>query len=137
MKTLQFQILGLAALCSASLINATAVEVPDRAARMGEDKFGMFIHWGLYSELGRPVWVMNREKISIAEYEKVAARFNPVKFNADEWVKVAKDAGMKYMVITAKQHDGFAMFGSMVSPYNIVDGTVQTRSAEGTGVGLP
>jgi alpha-L-fucosidase len=88
-----------------------------------EAKFGMFIHWGLYAIPARGEWVMNREKIPVAEYAKLATRFNPVKFNATEWVRFAKDAGMKYIVITAKHHDGFAMYGSKVSPYNIVDAT--------------
>ena len=95
-------------------------------ARMGwwhEAKFGMFIHWGLYAIPARGEWVMNTEEIPVAEYAKLATQFNPVKFNADEWVRIAKDAGMKYIVITSKHHDGFAMFGSKVSPYNIVDAT--------------
>lgn len=96
-------------------------------------RFGMFIHWGIYSVPagewnGKPVdglgeWIMNRGKIPVNEYEEFAGRFNPVKFNADEWVAVAKNAGMKYIVITSKHHDGFAMFGSKVSGYNIVDAT--------------
>ncbi|CAA6690016.1 MULTISPECIES: alpha-L-fucosidase [unclassified Lentimonas] len=88
-----------------------------------EAKFGMFIHWGLYSELGRGEWVMNRERIPIAEYKKLATEFNPVKFDADEWVAIAKAAGMKYMTITSKHHDGFALFDSEVSDWNIVDAT--------------
>ena len=64
-----------------------------------------------------------RRAVPVKEYEKLAARFNPVKFNADEWVKLAKDAGMKYIVITSKHHDGFALFKSKASPYNIVDAT--------------
>ena len=88
-----------------------------------EAKFGMFIHWGLYAIPARGEWVMNKEKIPVAEYAKLAKQFNPVKFNADEWVRIAKDAGMRYIVITSKHHDGFAMFGSKVSPYNIVDAT--------------
>jgi alpha-L-fucosidase len=66
---------------------------------------------------------MNRAKIPVKEYEKLADQFNPVKFNADEWVRLAKAAGQRYMVITSKHHDGFAMFGSKVSAYNIVDRT--------------
>src|SRR5690349_6096635 len=83
-------------------------------------RFGMFIHWGLYAIpagewKGKPIpgigeWIMNRAKIPVTEYEHLAAQFNPVKFNADEWVAVAKNAGMKYIVITSKHHDGFAMF---------------------------
>ena len=98
-----------------------------------EARFGMFIHWGLYAVPagewngnavpGIGEWIMNRAKIPVADYEKLAAQFNPVKFNADEWVAVAKSAGMKYIVITAKHHDGFAMFRSAASKYNIYDAT--------------
>jgi hypothetical protein len=68
-------------------------------------------------------WIMNRAKIPVKEYEKLAEQFNPVKFNADEWVQIAKDAGQKYMVITSKHHDGFAMYHSLASKYNVVDAT--------------
>jgi len=98
-----------------------------------EARFGMFIHWGLYAipagkwkgkeYKGYSEWIMHKAKIPVKEYEKLAARFNPVKFDARQWVKLAKNTGMKYMVITAKHHDGFAMFGSKVNPYNIVDAT--------------
>jgi len=101
----------------------TTAQHDARMAWWREAKFGMFIHWGLYAIPARGEWVMNKEKIPVAEYEKLAQQFNPVKFNADEWVRIAKDAGMKYIVITSKHHDGFAMFGSKVSPYNIVDAT--------------
>lgn len=96
-------------------------------------KFGMFIHWGLYSHLagewkGTPTpgvgeWIMKNSEIPVEEYEEIAREFNPVNFDADEWVQLAKDAGMKYLVITAKHHDGFAMYHSKCSPYNIVDAT--------------
>ncbi len=98
-----------------------------------EMKFGMFIHWGLYAipagewkgkyVRGIGEWIMFREKIPVAEYEQLAKQFNPVNFNADEWAQLAQDAGMRYMVITSKHHDGFAMFDSDASPYNIVDAT--------------
>ncbi len=98
-----------------------------------EAKFGLFIHWGLYSIpagewKGKAVpgigeWIMNHAKIPVAEYEQLAAQFNPVKFNAEEWVQMAEDAGMKYVVITSKHHDGFAMYHSLVSKYNIYDAT--------------
>jgi alpha-L-fucosidase len=98
-----------------------------------EAKFGLFIHWGLYSIPagewdGKPIagigeWIMNRAKIPVTEYEKLAAQFNPVKFNADEWAQMAQDAGMKYLVITSKHHDGFAMYHSAVSKYNVYDAT--------------
>ena len=96
-------------------------------------KFGLFIHWGLYSIpagewKGQKIngigeWIMNRAKIPVQEYEQLAGQFNPVKFNAEEWVKMAEDAGMKYIVITSKHHDGFAMYHSQVSKYNIYDAT--------------
>ncbi|HEY3129186.1 MAG TPA: alpha-L-fucosidase [Acidobacteriota bacterium] len=96
-------------------------------------KFGMFIHWGLYAvpageyqgkrarDIGE--WIMSWANIPRAEYEKFAAHFNPVKFNAAEWVRIAKGAGMKYIVITSKHHDGFSMFDSKVSHYDIVEST--------------
>ncbi len=83
-------------------------------------KLGMFVHWGVYSLLADGEWVMNNKKIPIADYEKLPAMFNPIDFNAAEWVSLAKAAGMKYITITSKHHDGFAMFDSKVSDYNIV-----------------
>ncbi len=98
-----------------------------------EAKYGLFIHWGLYAipagewkgkrSLGLGEWIMNRAQIPVRDYERLAGQFNPLKFNADEWVQLAQDAGMKYIVITSKHHDGFAMFKSQASPYNIVDAT--------------
>ena len=96
-----------------------------------EAKFGMFIHWGIYAvpagkwgdKTNYGEWLMKQAKIPIVEYAALANQFNPTKFNADEWVKVAKDAGQKYIVITAKHHDGFAMFGSKASNFNIIDAT--------------
>jgi alpha-L-fucosidase len=96
-------------------------------------QLGRFIPWGLYAIpagqwKGRTVpgigeWIMNRARIPVTEYEQLARRFDPVKFDADAWVKLAKDAGMKYIVITSKHHDGFALFHSKASPYNVVDAT--------------
>lgn len=90
-------------------------------------KFGMFIHWGVYSILGDGEWVMNTQNISIEEYEKLPSFFNPVSFNADKWVKMAKDAGMQYITITSRHHDGFSMFDSKVSDYTIVKKTPYKR----------
>ena len=84
-------------------------------------KFGMFIHWGLYSLLGRGEWVMHWEKIPVLEYEKLASQFNPVDFNADEWVQLAADAGQKYMVITSRHHDGFSMYDTDLSDYKVTN----------------
>ncbi len=86
-------------------------------------KFGLFIHWGVYSVLGDGEWVMNEQKIPIKAYEKIPAFFNPTEFDAKAWVQMAKGAGMKYITITSKHHDGFAMFDSKVSDYNIVKKT--------------
>jgi alpha-L-fucosidase len=86
-------------------------------------KFGLFIHWGVYSVLGDGEWVMNNQQIPIKTYEKLPAFFNPTEFNAAEWVQMVKDAGMKYITITSKHHDGFAMYDSKVSDYNIVKKT--------------
>jgi alpha-L-fucosidase len=88
-----------------------------------DSKFGLFIHWGVYSVLGKGEWVMNNDKIPVAEYEQLPTRFNPTEFNAAEWVTMAKDAGMKYITITSKHHDGFGMWGSKQSDWNIVDRT--------------
>ena len=97
-------------------------------------RFGMFIHWGVYSvpagvwdgtNVARSgaEWIMNRGRIPFADYQKLPAKFDPEKFNAEEWVSIAKNAGMKYIVITSKHHDGFAMFHSQASAFNIYDAT--------------
>ncbi|MFB3921656.1 MAG: alpha-L-fucosidase [Terriglobia bacterium] len=86
-------------------------------------KFGMFIHWGVYSVLGDGEWVMNNRKMTVAEYEKLPPQFNPTEFNAAEWVALAKAAGVRYITITSKHHDGFAMFATQQSDWNIVDRT--------------
>ncbi|MFM9074092.1 MAG: alpha-L-fucosidase, partial [Bacteroidota bacterium] len=88
-----------------------------------EDRFGMFIHWGVYSVLGDGEWVMNNQRIPVANYEKLPGFFNPVNFDPAAWVKLVKDAGMRYITITSKHHDGFAMWDSQVSDYNIVKRT--------------
>lgn len=90
-------------------------------------KFGLFIHWGVYSVLGDGEWVMNNQNISIKEYERLPSFFNPIEFDADKWVKMAKEAGMKYITITSRHHDGFSMFDSEASDYNIVDRTPYGR----------
>ena len=92
-------------------------------------KFGVFLHWGLYSQLGGvgtargAEWIMNDLGIPAKKYERLAAFFNPTDFNADRWVKSFKDAGAQYIVITAKHHEGFAMYDSKVSSYDIVEAT--------------
>ncbi|MEB0263538.1 MULTISPECIES: alpha-L-fucosidase [unclassified Mucilaginibacter] len=86
-------------------------------------KFGLFIHWGIYSILGDGEWVMHDKKIPYDSYKRLAGFFNPLEFNAKEWVAFAKQAGMKYITITSRHHDGFSMYGTKMSPYNIVDAT--------------
>ena len=107
------------------------VDFDKRMAWWRDARFGMFIHWGAYSipagvYKGKEIdgigeWIMDHAKIPIPEYEKFVRQFNPVKFNAEEWVKIAKHAGMKYIVITSKHHDGFCIWDSKVSGYDIMD----------------
>jgi alpha-L-fucosidase len=111
----------------------TTMTRDDRMAWWREARFGMFIHWGVYAvpagyHKGQKIdrigeWIMNRGKISVAEYQAYAREFNPVNYDPDAWVGMAKDAGMKYIVITAKHHDGFALFASEASRWNVVDAT--------------
>jgi alpha-L-fucosidase len=103
---------------------AATSEVNDQARRWFEDaKFGLFIHWGVYSLVGKGEWVMDHDKLPISEYAKLPPHFNPTRFDAQVWVKLAKSAGAKYITITAKHHDGFCMFASRLTDYDIVDGT--------------
>lgn len=120
---------------------------PDgRDARMAwfrDARFGMFVHFGLYSVYGgvwqgavRKVnrcaeWMMLAAQAPRDEYAKAAVMFNPVDFDADRWVRMLRDAGMRYLVITAKHHEGFAMFRTAASPYNIVEATPFGRDVIG------
>jgi len=124
--------------------NAEEITTPEtkeqrdqRMAWWREARFGMFIHWGLYAVPagvwkgentgGIGEWIMNTARIPISEYEQFTKRFNPVKFDADEWVRLAKNAGMKYIVITSKHHDGFCLWDSKISDYDIIDATPFNR----------
>ena len=132
-------LLAVSSLCVASSLTfAQSATVPaetseQRDARMKwwrEARFGMFIHWGLYAipagewkgqeVKGIGEWIMNHGHIPRADYERLVGQFNPVKFDAKEFVRIAKDAGMKYIVITSKHHDGFALWDSKVSDYDIM-----------------
>ena len=98
----------------------------ERDARMAwwrDARFGMFIHWGIYSVPGHEAWYMSQGHFPKPEYEKFARQFNPTHFDAAAWVRTAKDAGMKYLVVTAKHHDGFSMFNTKAGGYNVVDDT--------------
>ncbi len=111
----------------------TAAERDERMAWWREARFGMFIHWGVYSVPagihdgervnGIGEWIMQRAKIPVVDYRSYAQRFNPVKYDADAWARLAKAAGMRYVVITSKHHDGFALFDSAVTDWDVVDAT--------------
>jgi len=99
-------------------------EAIQRAQREFQDKkFGIFLHWGIYSMLGQGEWVMQNRNINYKEYPKIANGFYPSKFNADEWVQAIKASGAKYITITSRHHDGFSMWNSAASDYNIVKAT--------------
>ena len=118
---------------SFSLNAQTSTSNDQRMNWWREARFGMFIHWGVYAVpagtyKGQKInrigeWIMNRGKIPVAEYQQFAKEFNPVKYDPDAWVRMAKDAGMKYIVITSKHHDGFALFDSKASTWDIADAT--------------
>ncbi|HSL22426.1 MAG TPA: alpha-L-fucosidase [Vicinamibacterales bacterium] len=126
---------ALSALPRAAAQPASAADAQQQARLewFRDAKYGLFIHWGLYAIpagewRGKRIpgigeWIMNRAKIPVAEYEQLARQFNPVRFDADAWVQLARDAGMKYIVITSKHHDGFALYDSKASRYDVVDAT--------------
>ena len=126
----------------------TTSSVADRTRRMKwwhDAKFGMFIHWGLYSTLGRHEWVMENEGIPVKEYEPHADRFKPKPNAAREWARLARRAGMKYMVMTTKHHEGFCNFDSKLTEYcatkrgpgrDLVREYVDAARAEGLRVGF-
>jgi alpha-L-fucosidase len=131
---LAFAVWILAANIASAQTTETKNEKDARMEWWREARFGMFIHWGVYSQWGGVYhghqqarggaeWIMNRSKIPVAEYQQKAKEFNPTKYDPDAWVKLAKEAGMKYIVITAKHHDGFALFNSKASKWDITDAT--------------
>jgi len=120
----------LVALALSTAASAAPQPAPDpslqaRSAWWQNARFGMFIHWGVYSvpadstdlngNKGVAEWYFNNKRMQVKDYEKFAPQFNPTEFDAREWVKIAKDAGMKYITITSKHHDGFCMFGSKLT----------------------
>src|SRR5688572_2639797 len=123
--------LALSGAVAARGAEARAAGQGDRLAWFNNAKFGLFIYWGLYAvpagEWGEGKnygeWIMLQADIPVERYEGFAREFNPVKFDAREWVALAQDAGMKYLVVTAKHHDGFCMYDSKLTDYDIVDAT--------------
>lgn len=110
--------------CCAGILSAQtpahpSIVEPDRTKWFREAKFGMFIHWGPYAVIGRHEWARHRFQIPQTEYDKYARAFNPVRFDADAWMDLADQAGAKYVVITSKHHDGFSIFRSKVSDYDM------------------
>ena len=142
-------VLQLVAAATATSATASAADpAADRERRMKwwhEARFGMFIHWGLYSVLGRHEWVMENEGIPVAEYEQLAQRFHPKPGFAREWARLAKQAGQKYMVMTTKHHEGFCNFDTKLTNYcapkqgpgrDLVKEYVEAARAEGMRVGF-
>ena len=147
------KIMGAGATLAASNLSTKATSKTDdeqanRERRMKwwhEAKFGMFIHWGLYSVLGRHEWVMEMEGIPVSEYETLAKQFKPKPNAAHEWARLAKRAGMKYMVMTTKHHEGFCLFNTKTTNYcapkqgagrDLVKEYVEAARAEGLRVGF-
>lgn len=123
----------------------TLEDIKRRTKWFLNDRFGMFIHWGLYSIPARGEWVRSNERMSIEDYEQFFEEFNPESFNPKKWAKIAKKAGMKYMVLTAKHHDGFCLFDTEYTDYkstntklkkDFVKEYVEATRSEGLKVGL-
>jgi alpha-L-fucosidase len=113
------------------IIGESEKQRDERMAWWREARFGMFIHWGLYAvpagewqgQTNHAEWILTTAQIPVKEYEKFAVQFNPIEFDAGQWVRTAKKAGMKYIVITSKHHDGFCLFDSKLTDYDAVDAT--------------
>lgn len=119
---------GLLLFCSVFTLNAQSKYVPtaenlEKRQWFEESRLGVFIHWGVYSLLGNGEWVMNNQKIDLDEYGLLPTFFNPIDFDAKEWAALFKSAGAKYVTFTTRHHDGFSMWDSQASDYNIVQAT--------------
>ncbi|MFD1630794.1 alpha-L-fucosidase [Pseudopedobacter beijingensis] len=125
----RFFLIALIAIIGHQSLSAQTLSKHEKMKWWREARFGMFIHFGTYAQWGGVYhghnqarggaeWIMNRAKIPVQEYIDTAKNFNPVKYNAEFWAKMAKDAGMKYLIITTKHHDGFALFDTKVSEWN-------------------
>jgi alpha-L-fucosidase len=123
LKKLIKMVLAVLLVFSVSFTGVLGMERTASQEWFEDAKFGMFIHWGLYSILQGSEWVMNEAGIPVREYEKLASKFNPPEFNAGDWVSLAKSAGMSYITVTSKHHEGFCIFDSKLTKYDIVDST--------------
>lgn len=102
-------------------------EVIESQREFREDRFGIFIHWGLYSMMGQGEWVMTNQNLNYKEYPLLAKSFYPVNFDAEEWVSAIKASGAKYICITSRHHDGFSLWDTDLSDYNMTDATPYGR----------
>ncbi|MBM3814907.1 MAG: hypothetical protein FJW20_25060 [Acidimicrobiia bacterium] len=110
----------LASLCQAQVrISQPPLEAQERTRWFREAKFGIFIHWGPYAVIGRHEWARHRFQIPQDQYDAYARQFNPVRFNPQQWMNLFSAAGARYVVITSKHHDGFSIYRSQVSPYDM------------------
>jgi len=122
MKTIKTTIIALSLLMLLNSARSAEQGVPQEAIKNWQDaRFGMFIHWGPVSLTGHEIGWSRGRQTPVEEYDNLYKQFNPVKFNADEWVAVAKAAGMKYMVLTTKHHDGFCLWDTQQTDYNIMN----------------
>ena len=122
-KSILFTIILACTLSMQAQTYQPSPEIQQAQREFQDKKFGIFLHWGIYSMLGQGEWVMQNRNINYQEYPKISAGFYPSKFNADEWVQAIKASGAKYITITSRHHDGFAMWNSAASDYNIVKAT--------------
>lgn len=123
MKKISTLLLLMVACLTASAQYQASPEILKARTEFQDNKFGIYIHWGLYSMLGNGEWVMSNRNINYKEYTHLADGFYPSKFDAEEWVKAFKAAGARYVTFTTRHHDGFSMFKTSANNYNIVDGT--------------
>jgi alpha-L-fucosidase len=133
------------AMAQTRIWNETEAQKTQRMKWWTDSRFGMFIHWGIYALPARHEWVKNRERLTNEDYQKYFDNFNPDMYNPREWAKMAKNAGMKYAVITSKHHDGFCLFESKFTDYHAVNTPygkdlikewVDAFREEGLGVGF-
>ena len=119
MRVVSIVCLLLAALPAPAQPRTAPIPDSERTRWFRDSKFGIFVHWGAYSVIGRHEWARHKLQIPQAEYDKFVRQFNPVKFNAAEWTNLFRSAGAKYVVITSKHHDGFSIYRSRVSDYDM------------------